>query len=580
MPTERLYYADAYLREFDATVVAHGGVGGRPAVALDRSAFYPEGGGQPGDTGALDACAVADTQAEGELVWHILARPEDLAALPVGVPVAGRIDWARRFDHMQQHCGQHILTAAFIAAAGLPTISFHLGAASVTIDLDTPELTPAQARAAEELANAVVWEDRPVTARFVGAEELARLPLRKAPTVAGPVRVVSVEGFDHSACGGTHPRSTGGGGLIPGPRGPRPRGGPAGELPLGGRGPAGTVVRATIAGEPYEVALARPGQRLLVARGGRGGLGNVHFTTSVRQAPRIAELGEPGQELTLELELKLIADVGLVGFPNAGKSTLLSVISAAKPKIANYPFTTLQPNLGLVDVGERDRFVVADIPGLIEGAHAGVGLGHDFLRHVERTRVLIHVVDAAGVDGRDPADDFRQINEELRLYQPALAERPQVVALNKVDLPEARENLPRLRRELHAPADDLFPIAAATREGVDELLRRVAGLLRELPAPALEPVEADEPPLTWPLPEVDENQFTVEREGERWRVRGVKIERLMKMTNFAQPEAVDRMQRVLDATGISQALVDAGLQEGDLVAIGDTELEWDSLRFE
>ncbi|HMQ30623.1 MAG TPA: GTPase ObgE [Chloroflexaceae bacterium] len=346
------------------------------------------------------------------------------------------------------------------------------------------------------------------------------------------------------------------------------------------RVPAGTVVRATIAGEPYEVDLARPGQRLLVARGGRGGLGNVHFTTSVRQAPRIAELGEPGQELTLELELKLIADVGLVGFPNAGKSTLLSVISAAKPKIANYPFTTLQPNLGLVDVGERDRFVVADIPGLIEGAHAGVGLGHDFLRHVERTRVLIHVVDAAGVDGRDPADDFRQINEELRLYQPALAERPQVVALNKVDLPEARENLPRLRRELHAPADDLFPIAAATREGVDELLRRVAGLLRELPAPALEPVEADEPPLTWPLPEVDENQFTVEREGERWRVRGVKIERLMKMTNFAQPEAVDRMQRVLDATGISQALVDAGLQEGDLVAIGDTELEWDSLRFE
>ncbi|HMQ30776.1 MAG TPA: alanine--tRNA ligase-related protein [Chloroflexaceae bacterium] len=235
MPTERLYYADAYLREFDATVVAHGGVGGRPAVALDRSAFYPEGGGQPGDTGALDACAVADTQAEGELVWHILARPEDLAALPVGVPVAGRIDWARRFDHMQQHCGQHILTAAFIAAAGLPTISFHLGAASVTIDLDTPELTPAQARAAEELANAVVWEDRPVTARFVGAEELARLPLRKAPTVAGPVRVVSVEGFDHSACGGTHPRSTGGVGLIAVLRWARQRGGTRVEFACGGR---------------------------------------------------------------------------------------------------------------------------------------------------------------------------------------------------------------------------------------------------------------------------------------------------------------------------------------------------------
>ncbi len=346
------------------------------------------------------------------------------------------------------------------------------------------------------------------------------------------------------------------------------------------RVPAGTVVRTTIDGVTYEVDLARPGQRLLAARGGRGGLGNVHFATPVRQTPRIAELGEPGQELTLELELKLIADVGLVGFPNAGKSTLLSVISAAKPKIANYPFTTLQPNLGIVDVGERDRFVVADIPGLIEGAHAGVGLGHDFLRHVERTRVLIHVVDAAGVDGRDPATDFRQINEELRLYQPALAERPQVVALNKVDLPEARENLPRLRRELGVPAADLFPIAAATREGVPELLRRVAELLRELPAPAREPVDPDEPPLTWPLPEVDENAFTVEREGERWRVRGVKIERLMRMTNFDQPEAVDRVQRVLEAMGISQALINAGLQEGDMVAIGETELEWDSLRFE
>jgi GTP-binding protein len=346
------------------------------------------------------------------------------------------------------------------------------------------------------------------------------------------------------------------------------------------RVPVGTVVRATIDGEAYEVDLARPGQRLLAARGGRGGLGNVHFTTSVRQAPRIAELGEPGQQLTLELELKLIADVGLVGFPNAGKSTLLSVISAARPKIANYPFTTLQPNLGIVDVGEDDRFVVADIPGLIEGAHEGVGLGHDFLRHVERTRVLIHMVDAAGVDYRDPADDFRQINEELRLYRPELAERPQVVALNKMDLPEARENLPRLREELGVPPEDLFPIAAATREGVDSLLRRVAELLREQPAPAREPVEEDEAPMQWPVPVVDENDFEVVPEGGGWRVRGVKIERLVRMTNFAQPEAVDRVQRVLDASGVSQALLDAGLQEGDMVYIGDAELEWDSQRFE
>jgi GTP-binding protein len=346
------------------------------------------------------------------------------------------------------------------------------------------------------------------------------------------------------------------------------------------RVPPGTVVRATIDGVLYEVDLARPGQRLLAARGGRGGLGNVHFTTSVRQAPRIAEIGEPGQELELELELKLIADVGLVGFPNAGKSTLLSVISAARPKIANYPFTTLQPNLGIVDIGTRDRFVVADIPGLIEGAHAGVGLGHDFLRHVERTRVLIHVVDAAGVDFRDPADDFRQINEELRLYRPELADQPQVIALNKMDLPEARANLDRLRRDLPVAPGDLFPIAAATREGVDPLLRRVAELLREQPAPAREPVEPDEPPLTWPVPQVDENAFTIEPERGGWRVRGVKLERLVRMTNFAQPESVDRVQRVLDASGVSQALLDAGLQEGDLVYIGNAELEWDSQRFE
>ncbi|PDW02092.1 GTPase ObgE [Candidatus Viridilinea mediisalina] len=346
------------------------------------------------------------------------------------------------------------------------------------------------------------------------------------------------------------------------------------------RVPPGTVVRTMIDGVSYEVDLARPGQRLLAARGGRGGLGNMHFTTSTRQAPRIAELGEPGQALTLDLELKLIADVGLVGFPNAGKSTLLSVVSAARPKIANYPFTTLQPNLGLVDVGERDRFVMADIPGLIEGAHAGVGLGHDFLRHVERTRVLIHVVDAAGVDFRDPVADFRQINEELRLYQPELAERPQVVALNKIDLPEARANLERLRSELGLTKANCFAIAAATREGVDDLLRRVAELLREQPAPMLDPVDPKEAPITWPIPVLDENSFTVEREENAWRVRGIKIERLLTMTNFNQHEAVDRLQRVLDAAGISQALLNAGLQEGDLVRIGNTELEWDSLRFE
>lgn len=344
------------------------------------------------------------------------------------------------------------------------------------------------------------------------------------------------------------------------------------------RVPTGTVVRTTIDDVEYTIDLERAGQRLLAARGGRGGLGNMHFVSSVHQVPRIAELGEPGQKLELELELKLIADVGLVGFPNAGKSTLLSVVSAAKPKIASYPFTTLQPNLGIVDVGNYERFVMADIPGLIEGAHAGVGLGHDFLRHIERTRVLIHMVDAAGVDGRDPRDDFRQINEELRLYQPQLAGRPQIVALNKIDLPEAQANLERLRNELPVARENLFAIAAATQEGLAPLLRRVAELLRETPAPVRAVVARDETPLSWPLPVVDENHYEVEREGEGWRVRGVKIERLVKMTNFHQDEALDRLQRVLDASGISDALLAAGLQEGDTVLIGSAELEWDSQR--
>lgn len=342
--------------------------------------------------------------------------------------------------------------------------------------------------------------------------------------------------------------------------------------------PPGTVVRTTIDGQDYSLDLERPGQRLLAARGGRGGLGNVHFTSSSRQAPRIAELGEPGQPLRLQLELKMIADVGLVGFPNAGKSTLLSVISAARPRIANYPFTTLQPNLGVVDVG-IERFIVADIPGLIENAHQGQGLGFDFLRHIERTRLLLHVVDAAGVDGRDPLDDFHQINEELRLYHPKLLERPQFVVLNKMDLPDAQERAAALIKDIPIPRDRIFSVSAATREGVDALLAVVARRLRDMPVVPREPASPDEPELTWPLPHVDPEQFTVEREGDAWRVRGIKIERLVKMTNFDQPEALDRVQRVLSASGIAAALLKAGVQEGDTVAIAQARLTWSDIEW-
>lgn len=336
------------------------------------------------------------------------------------------------------------------------------------------------------------------------------------------------------------------------------------------RVPPGTVVRTEIDGTLYEVDLAAPGMRLVAAAGGKGGLGNVHFATSTHQVPRIAELGQPGEDRELELELKLLADVGLVGFPNAGKSTLLSVISAARPKIAPYPFTTLQPNLGVVGVGDFS-FVVADIPGLIEGAHRGVGLGFDFLRHVERTRLLIHMVDAAGVDGRDPLADYRQINEELRLYQPALAARPQVVALNKADLPEAQANLPRLRAAIDLPASEVFAISAATRQGVDALIQHIAARLAEMPAPDR---ARREETLGWPLPRVDDRAFTIEPEGEGWRVRGKKIERLISMTNFAQPEALYRIQRVLEASGIKTALRNAGVQEGDPIYIEKAELIW------
>lgn len=336
------------------------------------------------------------------------------------------------------------------------------------------------------------------------------------------------------------------------------------------RVPPGTIAHATIAGEAYAVDLAVPGMRLLAARGGKGGLGNVHFATSTHQTPRLAELGEPGAEFEIDLELKLLADVGLVGFPNAGKSTLLSIISAARPKIGAYPFTTIQPNLGVVAVGDFS-FVVADIPGLIEGAHRGVGLGFDFLRHVERTRLLIHVVDAAGVDGRDPLEDYRKINDELHLYQPELARRPQIVALNKADLPEGQAQIARLRAAIATPTTDVFVISGATRAGVDALIQSVAARLSVLPAPDR---AARDEELNWPVPEVDERVFSVEPERDGWRVRGRKIERLISMTNFAQSESLMRIQRVLEASGISAALINAGVHEGDPVYIEKAELIW------
>ncbi len=331
--------------------------------------------------------------------------------------------------------------------------------------------------------------------------------------------------------------------------------------------PVGTIIRNAATGDVL-ADLTQPGQEVVILSGGRGGRGNIHFANSRQQAPRVAERGEPGQELWLALELKLIADVGIVGVPNAGKSTLLSVVSAARPKIGDYPFTTLQPNLGVVALDDYATMVLADIPGLIEGASAGVGLGHDFLRHVERTRVLIHLLDGMAVD---PLQDWKMINDELALYNPALAAKPQLVVLNKFDLPDVKELEPLLREAISEAGQPFMSISAVTGEGVRPMLYEVKKMLDAQPvdtAPtAAEPVVI--------RPRIEERAFTISREdGHVWRVRGKEIERIVSMTYFEFDDALMRFQTVLEKMGITAALTQAGVKVGDTVYIGDMELEW------
>jgi GTP-binding protein len=330
--------------------------------------------------------------------------------------------------------------------------------------------------------------------------------------------------------------------------------------------PPGTLVRHSETGEIL-ADLTRPGQEVLIAHGGRGGRGNSAFKTARNKAPRLAEKGEPGVEMWLELELKLVADVGIIGVPNAGKSTLLSVVSAAKPKIADYPFTTLVPNLGVAEVNHR-QIVLADIPGLMEGAHEGVGLGYEFLRHIERTRTLIHLLNG---DSPDPLGDFDAINQELILFNPALADRPQIVVLNKIDLPHAKEHWPAIEQRMAALEIPVMQISAVTGENVQQLLYRVQEMLDALPA--AEEMEPEE------LPEItlaaDESEFTITDLGDgAWRVEGVAIERAARMTNWDYYEAALRFQRILRAVGIAEALEVAGIEDGDTVFIDDVELVW------
>lgn len=334
--------------------------------------------------------------------------------------------------------------------------------------------------------------------------------------------------------------------------------------------PPGTLVRDADTGELL-ADLTRQGQRALIVRGGRGGRGNAAFKTARNKAPRIAENGEAGEERWVELELKLVADVGIIGVPNAGKSTLLSVVSAAKPKIADYPFTTVTPNLGVAEIDHR-QIVLADIPGLLEGAHEGIGLGRDFLRHIERTRVLIHLLSG---DSPDPLGDFEAINQELLLFNPALADRPQIVVLNKLDLPQAQEVWPTVEAAMQARDLPVMAISAVTGENVQTLLYRAQAMLDELPPPAPEDESEDGVLAEATISPEEEKAFHIIAEGDGvWRVEGIAVERAAQMTNWDYYEAAMRFQRILRALGITDALREAGVEEGDTVQIGPAELVW------
>ena len=340
--------------------------------------------------------------------------------------------------------------------------------------------------------------------------------------------------------------------------------------------PPGTAVYLDETGELL-ADLVAVGQSAMVARGGRGGLGNTHFKTSTHQAPKHAQKGEPGSEAWIRLELRLIADIGLVGLPNAGKSTILAAVTAATPKIADYPFTTLEPNLGVLDFGEDDerRPTIADVPGLIEGASSGAGLGHAFLRHVERTRILVHVVDGSS---RDPGWDYDVIREELRAHDPALLEKPMLVAFNKIDLPAAAEAWPAFRRARDVEGVAAVAISAAAGDGLDAFRARLAELLPDA-ADLAEPPE----PAGVVVHRIDTmgDGFAIETDADgALRVRGARIERLAAQTNFDVEESAERFQRALARFGIDTELRRAGVAAGDTVRIGGIELEWESQPWE
>ncbi|EIA21050.1 GTPase ObgE [Listeria fleischmannii] len=338
--------------------------------------------------------------------------------------------------------------------------------------------------------------------------------------------------------------------------------------------PPGTLVKDLETGETIADLVAH-GQRAIIAKGGRGGRGNKRFATPANPAPELSENGEPGQERSIQLELKVLADVGLVGFPSVGKSTLLSIVSAARPKIAAYHFTTLVPNLGMVDTGDGRSFVMADLPGLIEGASQGVGLGHQFLRHIERTRVIVHVIDMSGAEGRDPYEDFMTINKELEDYNLRLLERPQIVVANKMDMPEAEENLQQFKEKLDESIP-VFPISALTKTGLNALLLAIADELEVAPEfPLDELLEKEEENTVLYKFEAEEPDFVVTRDPDgAFVLSGEKIERLFAMTNFERDASINRFARQLRAMGVDEELRSRGAEDGDTVRLLDFEFEF------
>jgi len=337
--------------------------------------------------------------------------------------------------------------------------------------------------------------------------------------------------------------------------------------------PQGTIVRDAEDGS-FIGDLVSSGQRIVIAEGGRGGRGNTRFATIANKAPNMAEKGEPGQERMVLLELKVMADVGLVGFPSVGKSTLLSVVSAAQPKIGAYHFTTLSPNLGLVGVDDGRSFVLADLPGLIEGAHTGLGLGHQFLRHIERTKVIVHVVDMSSLEGRDPYDDWVKINEELKLHDTKLESMPQIIAANKMDLPGAEDHLSAFRAKVKDVP--IFPISGVTQLGVKELMFAITDLLekveQQLQAAASDAnLQSAERKVYFVRAE---ENFRIVRDNETYVVQGAELEKLMKMTNFMQEDAIQRFQRIMKRMGVDDALRARGCTNGTTVRIGEFEFEF------